>query len=263
MDLGLQGAKVLVTAASQGLGAAIARRFSLEGAQVVICSRHLEALQSTASRIVEETGNPVYTFACDVTDPQQVARLINNTVETLGGLDIVILNAGGPQAGNFESLALEAWKQATDLALFSAVSLVQNALPHLKQSSRAAILAVVSVSVKQPVDNLTLSNAVRPAVIGLMKTLSLELGSAGVRVNSLLPGTIHTERIDYLMQARASKNNTTPEQELAKTAAATPLGRIGQPEEFANAAVFLCSPAASYITGVALPVDGGVIRATL
>jgi 3-oxoacyl-[acyl-carrier protein] reductase len=263
MDLGLAGARVLVTAASQGLGAAIARRFSLEGAKVVICSRNLEALQRTASAIVDESGNPVYTFACDVTDPQQVDKLIQNTVETLGGLDVIVLNAGGPTAGQFESLTMDNWRTAAELSLFSAVSLVQHALPHLKESQRAAILAVVSASVKQPVDNLTLSNAVRPAVIGLMKTLSLELGGYNIRVNSLLPGTIHTERIDYLMQARADKNGTTPEQELAKAASAAPLGRVGQPHEFANAAVFLCSPAASYITGVALPVDGGLIRATL
>lgn len=262
MDLGLRGARVLVTAASQGLGAATARQFSREGASVVISSRDLSTLQATASQIVEETGQPVFTFAADVSDPEAVKRLITNAVDALGGLDILVINAGGPPAGTFEALDLTTWASAVQLTLLSAVSLVQAALPALKQSRIPAVLAIVSTSVKQPVDNLTLSNAIRPAVVGLMKTLSLELGPHRVRFNSLLPGTIHTGRIDQLMAARAAKNNTTPEEELAKVSSAIPLGRVGQPEEFANVAVFLCSPAASYVNGVALPVDGGALRTT-
>lgn len=263
MNLGLHGAKVLVTAASGGLGAATARQFSLEGAQVVINSRNLEKLQATAAAINEESGNPVYTHACDVTDPAEVEKLVNNAVNMLGGLDVLVTNAGGPPAGTFETFDFEAWRSATDLTLLSAVSLVKAALPHLKQSQRAAVLAVVSISAKQPVDNLTLSNTIRPAVIGLMNTLSLEYGAETIRFNSILPGITQTGRIDQLMQARAEKNGTDPATELQKAGAAIPLQRIGKPEEFANAAVFLCSPAASFITGVALPVDGGAIRATM
>lgn len=262
MDLGLSGARVLVTAASQGLGAATARQFSREGAAVVISSRDLAALQATASQIVEETGQPVFTFAADVADPDAVKRLLANTLDALGGLDVLVVNAGGPPAGTFEMFDLATWTNAVNLTLMSAVSLVQAALPALKQSRIPAVLAVVSISVKQPVDNLTLSNVIRPAVIGLMKTLSLELGAHGIRFNSVLPGTIHTGRIDQLMAARAAKNNTTPQEELAKVSSAIPLGRVGRPEEFANVAVFLCSPAASYVNGVALPVDGGALRAT-
>ncbi|MFQ3658029.1 MAG: SDR family oxidoreductase [Anaerolineae bacterium] len=262
MDLGLNNARVLVTAASQGLGAATARQFSREGATVVISSRDLSALQSTASDIVEETGHPVFTVAADVSDPEAVKRLITNAVEMLGGLDVLVINAGGPPAGTFETFDLGVWSQAINLTLLSAVSLVQAALPALKQSQIPAVLAVVSISVKQPVDNLTLSNVIRPAVVGLMKTLSLELGGYGIRFNSLLPGTIHTGRIDQLMAARAARSGSTPEGELAKVSSTIPLGRVGQPAEFANVAVFLCSPAASYVNGVALPVDGGALRAT-
>lgn len=262
MDLGLLGAKVLVTAASGGLGAATARQFSREGAQVVINSRSLNKLQATAAEIVEETGNLVYTHAADVTDEQAVESLIGNAVDMMGGLDILVTNAGGPPAGTFETFDSSAWQGATNLTLLSAVNLVQYALPHLKQSQRGSVLAIVSIAAKQPVDNLTLSNTIRPAVVGLMKTLSLEHGADGIRFNSILPGITQTERVDNLMQARADKHNTDPATEREKASGSIPVGRIGDAQEFANAAVFLCSPAAGFINGVALPVDGGAIRTT-
>jgi 3-oxoacyl-[acyl-carrier protein] reductase len=263
MDLGLRGARVLVTAASRGLGAATARRFSIEGAQVVISSRTLDKLQETAAAINAETGNPIFTHVADVTNPEAVQRLVTNAADMLGGLDILVTNAGGPPAGTFDDHDFETWTKATNLTFLSTVSLIKAALPYLRQSSRAAILTITSVSVKQPVSNLTLSNAIRPAVIGLTKTLSLELGPERIRVNSILPGTTDTERIAELAEARAHKNGTTASEEREKMALDTPLRRLGKPEEFANTAVFLCSPAAGFITGVALPVDGGTIRATL
>jgi 3-oxoacyl-[acyl-carrier protein] reductase len=262
MDLGLQGARVLVTASSAGLGAATARRFSLEGARIVISSRSLEDLQNTASAIVEETGNPVFTHAADVTDDKAVARLVDNAQMMLGGLDILVTTAGGPPAGTFNAFDLSDWRQATDLTLHSHVNLVQQALPYLKKSQRAAVLAIVSIAARQPVENLTLSNTIRPAVVGLMKTLSLEYAADGIRFNSILPGTTDTQRIQHLMQARADKNGTSAEAEKERASETIPLGRIGTPEEFANAAVFLCSPAAGFITGIALPVDGGDSRIT-
>jgi 3-oxoacyl-[acyl-carrier protein] reductase len=263
MDLGLAGARVLVTAASAGLGAATARRFSLEGAKVVINSRSLSKLQKTAASIAEESGNPVFAHAADVSNQEAIPALIENAVSLLGGLDILVTNAGGPPAGTFDAFDYEAWRSATDLTLLSATTLIRHALPHLQQSKHAAVLAVVSIAAREPVENLTLSNTIRPAVVGLMKTLSLEYASQGIRFNSILPGTTDTERIDKLMQARAEKNDSDPQTERSKAANAIPLGRIGTPEEFANAAVFLCAPAASFITGVALPVDGGAIRATI
>jgi 3-oxoacyl-[acyl-carrier protein] reductase len=262
MDLGLLGARVLVTAASQGLGAALAKQFSREGAQVVISSRDLDKLQNTASEIVDSTGNAVYTHMADVTDENSVKKLIQHTVETLGGLDVLILNAGGPPPGTFETLDSDAWLTGIHLSLLSGVNLVREALPHLKQSKRPAVLAIVSTSVKQPVDNITLSNAIRPGMVGLMKTLSQEMGQYGIRFNSILPGTIETERIDSLVQSRASKNNTSEQQERDKLASVVPLGRVGQPQEFANVAVFLCSPAASFVNGIAMPVDGGALKGT-
>ncbi|GAB4311032.1 MAG: SDR family oxidoreductase [Phototrophicales bacterium] len=261
MDLGLKNARVLITAASQGLGAATARRFSMEGAVVVINSRNLEKLQTTAAAINAETGNPVFTLAGDVVT--DAAKIVRNSAEMLGGLDILVTNAGGPPGGKFDDFKPEDWRAATELSFLSNVDLIYAALPYLRQSPRAAILTITSLSVKQPVDNLTLSNAIRPAVIGLTKTLSLELGPEGIRVNSILPGITHTQRVDNLMTFRAEKNNTSVDAELKKAAESIPLKRLGKPEEFANAAVFLCSPAAGFITGVSLPVDGGAIRATL
>jgi 3-oxoacyl-[acyl-carrier protein] reductase len=263
MDLGLKGARVLVTAASRGLGAATARQFSREGAIVVISSRNLEALQDTAASIVEETGNAVFTQACDVTDETQVQRLIKNTASMIGGIDILVTNAGGPPAGNFDTFDIDVWQSATQLTLLSAVSLIKHSIPYLKQSTRAAILTITSISAKQPVDNLILSNTLRPAVIGLTKSLSLELGVDNIRVNSILPGITDTERIQELAEARATLNNQTIDEAQMAMADGIPLGRIGSPEEFANVAVMMCSTAGGFINGVALPVDGGWIRATL
>lgn len=263
MELGLQGAKVLVTAASQGLGAATARRFSMEGASVVINSRNLEKLQSTAASINEETGNPVFTIACDVSDKDATIKMVDQAAEMLGGLDVLVTNAGGPPGGTFDKLDLDVWEPATRLSFLSAVYMVKAALPHLRQSDKAAILAIQSVSVKEPIANLTTSNSVRLAVIGLMNTLSQELGPEGIRCNSILPAWTHTERVTELLKGRAEANSSSVEEEEAKIANAIPLKRIGKPEEFANAAVFLCSPAASFISGVAMPVDGGLIKATL
>jgi 3-oxoacyl-[acyl-carrier protein] reductase len=263
MDLGLTNARVLVTAASQGLGAATARRFSLEGARVIINSRNLSALQDTASSIVEESGNPVFTLAADVSDEAAAARLVRNAAEMFGGLDVLVTNAGGPPGGSFDDFDLQAWRAAVNLTLLSTVNLIRAALPYLRQSRRAAILAVVSIAAKQPISNLTLSNSIRPAVVGLMKTLSLELGADGIRVNSILPGITETDRIVDLMQGRADKNNSSVEDERKLMVSEIPLGRFGTPEEFANAAVFLCSPAAGFVNGIALSVDGGAARAIL
>ena len=263
MDLGLTGARVLVTAASQGLGAATARRFSLEGADVVINSRNTKKIQETATAISRETGNRIIALTGDVTKSKAVKGLIQSSVDALGGLDILVTNAGGPPGGVFEDFGLDVWREATDLTLLSAVTLIYETIPYLKDSQRAAVLAITSLSAKQPVDNLTLSNALRPAVVGLMKTLSLEYGPQGIRFNSILPGITDTERVNHLMMIRAERAGTSPSEEREKAVGTIPLRRVGEPEEFANAAVFLCSPAAGFITGVALPVDGGSIRATL
>lgn len=263
MDLGLEGVRVLVTAASQGLGAATARLFSEEGAHVVINSRSTDKLQETADAIHKATSNPVYAISADVTNQAAAADLVHQAAERMGGLDVLVTNAGGPPSGVFDDLSQSHWETAIQLNLLSAVTLIRAARTHLQQSDHAAILTITSISAKQPVENLTLSNTVRPAVIGLTKTLSNEFGADGIRVNSILPGVTDTERVVNLMQSRAEKNNSAVEDEYRSAACATALGRIGEPQEFANAAVFLCSPAASFITGVSLLVDGGASKATI
>jgi len=263
MDLGLQDARVFVAASSRGLGAATARRFSLEGARVVINGRNAESLADTVQAIRDESGNEVIGIPGDVANPHDLAEIMTSTTLRLGGLDILVTNAGGPPAGNFESTPLDAWEKAFELTVMSTVRLIHAALPYLRESNRAAILTITSVSIKQPIENLILSNSVRMAVGGLTKSLANELGPQGIRVNSILPGWTRTERVTELMQSRARAQNMTVEEAIQRQAAGTPLGRMGEPEEFANVAVFLCSPAASYVHGAMVPVDGGSIRATL
>ncbi|MDZ8137856.1 MAG: SDR family oxidoreductase [Nostoc sp. DedQUE04] len=163
---------------------------------------------------------------------------------------------------SFDDIDLATWETSIDLTLLSAVRLVKYALPHLRQSTALAILTITSTSTKQPVQNLVLSNSIRLAVIGLTKTLSQELGSDKIRVNSILPGWTYTERVEELLNARIAKNGETKEAEIARINGIVPLGRIGTPEEFANVAVFLSSPAASFVNGVMLQVDGGIIQST-
>lgn len=263
MDLGLSGKRALVAAASRGLGAATARCLSLEGAQVAICARDKKRVAETADVISKESGNPVYPLVADLSRSAQITAMVVAAAETLGGLDILVTNAGGPPPGTFESTPLDAWAAATELTFLSAVRLVHAALPFLRQSESPAILTISSLSVKQPIANLVLSNAVRPAVVGLTKALAEELGPEGIRVNSILPGLTRTERVEALIEADMARNGTTYEEEMAVRVRNTPLRRMAEPEEFARVAAFLCSPAASYVHGAMVPVDGGAIKATL
>lgn len=263
MDLGLQGARVFVAASSSGLGAATARRFSLEGAAVAINGRHAARLEATANAIRRESGGEVLVLPGDVTDVDTVYALIERAADGLGGLDVLVTNAGGPPSGTFDTTSPDAWEAAFELSFLSAVHLIRAALPHLRRSDRAAILTVTSVSVKQPIDNLILSNSLRMGVIGLTKSLAGELGPEGIRVNSILPGWTRTERVTELMQSRAETQGISVDDAVANQAAGTPLRRMGEPDEFANVAVFMCSPAASYVHGAMVPVDGGSIKASL
>lgn len=263
MDLHLKDKRALVTGASRGLGYAVALGLAREGCRVAINSREKSRIDSAAERIAKETGNQVIGIGGDVASPDVPARLVEEAVQAFGGLDILVCNAGGPPAGAFESFDEAAWQKAIDLSLMSHVRLIRAALPHLRQSQAASVLTVTSYSVKQPIPNLVLSNSIRAATVGLTKTLALELGAAGIRFNSILPAWTETERVTELMTFRARQNGTTVEEEIAKQSRESPLGRMGTPEEFANAAVFLLSPAASYITGVMLTVDGGMYKGTL
>jgi 3-oxoacyl-[acyl-carrier protein] reductase len=264
MDLGLKSKRALVTGSSRGLGYATAFGLAEEGACVAINSRDDKAIQSAAHSMKQATGREdIFAFSGDVADPSYPAQLIEQAVQALGGLDILITNSGGPPAGKFEEFDDLAWQNAIELNLLSHVRLIRVALPYLRQSDNASVLTITSYSIKQPIPNLVLSNSVRAATVGLTKTLALELGSDGIRFNSILPAWTETERVASLMEHRAGLNNTTAEEEFRKQAKDSPLGRMGKPEEFANAAVFLVSPAASYITGVMLSVDGGMYKGTL
>ncbi len=262
MDLGLKDKRALVTGASRGLGYAIARVLVKEGCKVAINSRDETKIKGAASAINKETRGVEAALAGDVSDPPVPAKLIEQTVKALGGLDLLVTNAGGPPAGTFDSFDEATWQKAVDLSFMSHVRLIRAALPHLRKSSAASVLTMTSYTVKQPLANLILSNSIRLATVGLTKSLALELGSEGIRFNSILPATIDTDRIRELQSFRAQKNGTTLEQELAVDAQKSVFGRVGRPEEFANAAVFLLSPAASYLTGVMLTVDGGQYKST-
>lgn len=263
MDLQLKGKAALITGASRGLGYAVARQLAVEGADVIINARNAARLDAAARKLADDTGARVLALPGDVTDPAVPARLIQSAVNWSGRLDILIANAGGPPAGPFESFSDEVWQNAIELAFMSQVRLIRAALPFLRKSDSPSVLTVTSYSVKQPIPNLVLSNSVRAATVGLTKTLALELGHEGIRFNSILPGWTETERVTELMRVRASANGTTIEQEIQKQAQESPFGRLASPNEFARVAVFLASPAASYLTGVMLPVDGGMIKGTL
>jgi 3-oxoacyl-[acyl-carrier protein] reductase len=262
MDLLLKGKRALVTGSSRGLGYAIALTLAKEGCRVMINSRNEAKVHEAAKVIAEETGAQVIASVGDLTDPDVPVRLVEESARAFGGLDILITNAGGPPAGAFESFNEAAWQKAIDLSFMSHVRLIGAALPFLKQSKAASVLTITSYAVKQPIPNLVLSNSIRLATAGLTKSLALELGPAGIRSNSILPGWTETERVYDLMKSRAAQKKTTIEEEIAKQVEESPLGRMARPEEVANAAVFLVSPAASYITGVMLAVDGGIIKGT-
>ena len=262
MDLKLRDKRALVTASSRGLGFATARGLALEGCRVAINSRDHERLANAAMKISAETGVDVFPLVGDVSEGMVPERVVQQAVEALGGLDLLVTNAGGPPPGKFEAIDDPTWQKAIDLSLLSHVRLIRAALPALRQSEAASVLAITSYAVKQPIPNLILSNSVRAATVGLVKSLALELGGEGIRFNSILPAWTETERVYELMRNQAKNNNGTLEEVIALRAKDSPLGRMGTLEEFANAAVFLLSPAASYITGVMLTVDGGLYKGT-
>ncbi len=260
MDLGLNDKVALVTAASKGLGKAVALRLAQEGARVAICARSRESLRQAAAEIEAQTGRQPLALPADVSDPEAAEILIEGVLEQFGRIDVLVTNAGGPPPGQFLDLTPQDWESATQLTLMSAVRLCYEAAPVMKEQGNGAILAMTSLTVKQPLPNLILSNSLRLGVVGLVKTLADELAPYGIRVNSICPGWTRTTRVDQLLRDRAERNSTTPDKEAAKIAGAIPLGRMGRPEEFAAAAAFLVSDAASYITGVSLLVDGGMYR---
>jgi len=260
MDLKLVGKSALVIGSSRGLGYAVAQVLSQEGARVALNSRNEDELTQATARIHQATGGDILPLVGDVGSPETAERLVAKTVERFGGLDILITNAGGPPAGSFETFDDAAWQQAFNLSLMSHVRMIRAALPALRKSDAPAVLTITSYSVKQPIPNLVLSNSIRAATAALTKSLSIELGVYGIRFNSILPGWTETERVTVLMEYRAQASSATIQDEISKQSRDIPLGRFAQPEEFGRVAAFLVSPAASYINGVLLPVDGGAIK---
>ncbi len=263
MDLHLKNKRALIAGSSRGLGYAIARLLAAEGCRVAINSRNPQAINEVARKLATEMHAEVVPIAGDVCLPEVPAAMVEQAAKAFGGLDLLVTNAGGPPSGKFDGFDDPAWQKAIESSLLSHVRLIRASLPYLRKSDSASVVTMTSYSIKQPIPNLVLSNSIRAATVGLTKTLSLELGSDGIRFNSILPGWTLTERVEELMAYRAKANGTTAAEETTRQASDTALGRMGLPEEVANAAVFLLSPAASYITGVMLTVDGGIYKGTL
>lgn len=260
MELMLAGRVAAVAAASKGLGKAVAQELAAEGARVAICSRDLDRIAHTARGIHEATGQEVLPVECDVSTKSGCDFFIDRAVQHFGRLDILITNAGGPPSGPADSFSDEQWEQAIRLNLLSTIRMIYAALPHLRQSEQGRVIAIASMSAKQPLENLVLSNTTRAGVLGFIKSLANELGHTGITFNAVLPGWTRTERVQELLNSNARIKNTTPEAEAARISATIPARRMGEVEEFAAAVAFLASGRASFIDGVALQVDGGRVQ---
>lgn len=261
MDLGLSDKVALVAAASRGLGRAVAEELAAEGADVVICARGEEALHATRDEIAARTHARVFAVAANLSDPADVERVVAAAVREMGRIDVLVTNSGGPPAGPFESHTPAAWSAAIRQNLESVLNLVRAVLPGMRQREWGRIVNITSISVKQPVDNLILSNSVRAAVTGFARTLANEVAADGITVNNVLPGYTRTKRLEELAERTALNQGVSVDEIRAGWEREAPMGRLGEPREFAAAVAFLASERASFITGVSLPVDGGWIRA--
>jgi 3-oxoacyl-[acyl-carrier protein] reductase len=263
VDLGLKGKIALVSASSKGLGRAVAEELAAEGAHLVMCARGKDALDQTAESIRKATGAKVVTVAADVSDPAAAARVAKAALDEFGRVDILVTNSGGPPSGTFENFSAETWDVATGLLLRSAVELTRSLLPGMKERKWGRILNVTSIAAKQPIAGLMLSNSLRAAVIGFARTLANEVAPFGVTVNNLLPGYTRTDRVRELARANKEKSGGSDEDIVSQWEREIPMGRLGEPREFAALAAFLASERASYITGSSIAVDGGWIRSLL
>jgi 3-oxoacyl-[acyl-carrier protein] reductase len=260
MDLGLENKVALVAAASRGLGFAIAAELAREGASLVICSRKPASLDRAAQAIAGLTGTAPVAIPADVSRPDDVARLVDAETARFGRVYVLVTNAGGPPAGPFESHDMAAWQSAFHLTLASAVELTRRVLPGMKQRRWGRLINVTSIAVKQPVDQLILSNSLRAAVTGFARTLANEVAPFGITVNNVLPGYSRTERVDELATARSAREGISAADVRAEFERQIPAGRLGEPQELAALTAFLASERAAYITGQSIAVDGGWIR---
>lgn len=263
MDLGLTGKIAMVAAASRGLGFAVARGLAAEGARVSLCARTGAAAESAAEQIRQATGARVLAVEADVQSAAGITRWHEATMAEFGGVDALYTNSGGPPAGATLEFDDAAWQIAFDLLFMSALRMIRLAVPVMEKRGGGAVLLATSSSVREPIPNLALSNVMRSAVASMAKTLSLELAPKKIRVNQLIPGRIATDRLVQLDAAMAARAGVTVEETRNRSLANIPLGRYGDPVEFANGAVFLLSGAAAFVTGATLQVDGGAMRAVI
>lgn len=263
MDLGLRGTPALVAAASRGIGRAVAEGLAREGARVALFARTAADVRKTADEIRAAAGAEVLGLAGDLSVAADVDRVVGEVAARLGGVRILVTNAGGPPLGGFDEMDDGKWQAAFELNLLSVIRLIRAAVAHMRGAGGGRIVNIQSSSVKQPIDGLILSNAIRAGVVGLAKTLATELGKDRITINTVCPGRIETERVRNLLVRRARDRGVTVEQARAAEEALIPLGRLGTPAEVAAMVVFLCSEPARYVTGVTVQVDGGLVRSLL
>jgi 3-oxoacyl-[acyl-carrier protein] reductase len=263
MDLQLKNKIILAAGASSGLGYSVARIAAGEGARVAIGSRTREDIQKAARTIQNETGSQVIGLQLDMKDSDSIRGWLDGVVEEFGAIDGVLVNAGGPPAGTFADFYDNEWEEAFKLTLLSSIRLIREAAEVMKKNGGGSILTLTSISVKEPIPNLILSNVMRSGVVSLMKTVSREFAPFGIRVNNIIPGYFNTDRLKKLDAITAEKTEKSVKEIQAERQADVPLKRYGEPEEFGKAAVFLLSPAASYVTGHSFVIDGGLLHSVM
>lgn len=263
MHLGIEGRRALVTGASRGLGRAVAEALAAEGVIVALAAREAAPLEEAARAIASATGSTTMALQADVGDAKQAEELVRRAADGLGGVDILVCNAGGPPSGPFEAHGPEVWERAIAVNFTSTVTLCRGVVEGMKERRWGRIVTITSVAVKQPVDGLILSNSVRAGVAGLVKSLSNELAPYNVLVNNVCPGYTRTSRVVELAAAEAARAGVEPQAIYRAWEGRIPMGRLGEPREFAAAVAFLASERASYVTGVSLAVDGGFCRSLL
>jgi 3-oxoacyl-[acyl-carrier protein] reductase len=260
MDTGLKNRVAIVAASSQGIGRATAEAFAAEGCRVAMCARNSKTLQAAAESIRKQHQVDVFTQAVDVTDAAAVHQFVDAVVAEFGGVDICVTNAGGPPAKGFLAASIEEWKKAVDLNFLSTVYFAREVIPHMQRKHWGRFITITSITTKQPVADLVLSNAVRAAVVGLVKSLANEFGKDGILVNNVGPGFTATDRLKELAKTRAAASGKTEKETFEGWAADAPLKRLGEPREVADAIVWLASERASYVTGQTVLVDGGLYK---
>lgn len=263
MDLGLRGKVALVAAASRGLGRAVAEELAAEGASLVMCARGKETLDEACDAVRSASGVDVVGVAADVSRPDDIARLVHAAIARFSRIDILVTNAGGPPSGTFESLGPAKWDEAVRVTLLSTVNLCRAVLPGMKQRRWGRIINITSITVKQPVEGLMLSNSLRAGVTGFARTLANEVAAEGITVNNILPGYTRTQRVEDLAKAASEREGISMAEATKKWESEIPMRRLGEPREFAAVAAFLASERASYVTGTSIQVDGGWIRSLL